>query len=55
MASLGTTEVVIVLIIVVVLFGGSRLPRLGAGLGSAIRNFREGIGGSAQDANGRDT
>ncbi|RJQ48153.1 MAG: twin-arginine translocase TatA/TatE family subunit [Nitrospiraceae bacterium] len=40
MFGLGTTELIIVLVIVVVLFGASRLPRIGSGIGEAIKNFR---------------
>ena len=43
MGSLGMPELVIVLLIVIVIFGGSRLPQLGKGLGSAIRNFKDGM------------
>ena len=43
MGKIGLPELLIVLVIVVVIFGGSRLPQLGRGIGSAIRNFKEGI------------
>jgi len=36
-------ELLIILAIVIVIFGASRLPELGKGLGSAIRNFKDGI------------
>jgi sec-independent protein translocase protein TatA len=41
MFGLGTQELVIVLIIVVILFGASRLPELGRGIGQAIKNFKK--------------
>lgn len=41
MFGLGVTELVIILIIVVVLFGASRLPEIGRGMGEAIRNFKK--------------
>jgi sec-independent protein translocase protein TatA len=41
--SLGTPELLILLAIVLVIFGASRLPRLGRGLGEGIRNFRRGL------------
>jgi sec-independent protein translocase protein TatA len=43
MFGLGMQELIIVMIIVVVLFGATRLPELGSGIGKAIRNFKEGI------------
>ena len=43
MGRLGLPELVIILIIVIVIFGGSRLPQLGRGIGSAIRNFKDGM------------
>lgn len=32
---------IIILVIVLVIFGASRLPEVGKGLGSAIKNFRK--------------
>ena len=43
MPNLGVTELVIILVIVVVIFGASRLPQLGKGLGEGIRNFKSSI------------
>ena len=40
MFGLGWGELLIVLLIVVVIFGASRLPQIGKGLGEGIRNFR---------------
>ena len=37
---IGTTELIIVLLIIVVVFGSTKLPQLGDGLGRAIRNFK---------------
>lgn len=37
----GTTELIIILVIVVVLFGASRLPEIGRGIGEAIKNFKK--------------
>ena len=36
----GATELLIILGIVILIFGCSRLPQLGKGLGAGIRNFR---------------
>ena len=41
MFGLGVTELIIILVIVVVLFGASRLPEIGRGIGEAITNFRK--------------
>jgi len=41
MFGLGVTELIIILVIVVVLFGASRLPEIGKGVGEAIRNFKK--------------
>ncbi len=41
MFGLGVTELIIILVIVVVLFGASRLPKIGKGPGEAITNFKK--------------
>ena len=43
MFGLGITELVIILVIIVVLFGASRLPEIGRGVGEAIKNFKKSI------------
>ena len=43
MPSLGVPELVIIFLIIVVLFGASRLPGIGRGLGEGIKNFKRGI------------
>ncbi len=43
MFGLGTQELIIIMIIVVVLFGATRLPQLGSGIGQAIRNFKRSV------------
>lgn len=45
MFGLGMPELIIILIIVLVIFGASRLPQLGEGLGKAIRGFKKGVSG----------
>jgi len=41
MFGLGTQELMIILIIVVILFGATRLPQIGKGIGEAIKNFKK--------------
>ena len=43
MGRIGVPELLIVLAIVIVIFGANRLPGLGKGIGSAIRNFKDGM------------
>lgn len=45
MPTLGFQELVVILLIVVVIFGASRLPLLGKGLGEGISNFKRGLKG----------
>lgn len=40
---LGMGELVMILVIVTVVFGATKLPQLGDGLGKAIRNFKKSI------------
>ena len=47
---IGAPELLIVLLVVLVIFGGSQLPKLARGLGSAQREFKKGLEeGSADD------
>ena len=39
----GPMELIIILVIVIVIFGATRLPQIGEGLGKGIQNFRAGI------------
>ncbi|MEF9426486.1 MAG: twin-arginine translocase TatA/TatE family subunit [Candidatus Mariimomonas ferrooxydans] len=41
MFGLGPTELILILIIIVVLFGASKLPEIGKGIGEAIKNFKK--------------
>jgi sec-independent protein translocase protein TatA len=43
MFGLGMQELIVILLIVVVLFGATRLPQIGSGIGQAIRNFKKGL------------
>ena len=46
--SLGLPELVIILIIVVVVFGATKLPQLGDGLGRAIKNFKRAVNAQSE-------
>lgn len=41
--TLGFSELIIIFLIIIVLFGATRLPQIGRGLGEGIRNFKKGI------------
>lgn len=43
MPNLGFGELVVILLIVVLIFGATRLPQIGEGIGKAIKNFKRGI------------
>jgi sec-independent protein translocase protein TatA len=43
MFGLGMPELVVILVVVLLLFGASRLPEIGSGLGRAIRGFKKGV------------
>lgn len=40
---IGPMELFLILLIIVVLFGASRLPKIGRGLGEGISNFKRGL------------
>jgi len=44
MGSIGLPELLIILAIVIIIFGANRLPGLGRGIGSAIKNFKNEMG-----------
>ncbi|MGH9458602.1 MAG: twin-arginine translocase TatA/TatE family subunit [Thermoanaerobaculia bacterium] len=39
----GMGELIVVLLIVIIIFGASKLPQLGRGLGEGISNFKSGL------------
>ena len=43
MGRIGLPELLVILAIIIVIFGANRLPGLGKGIGSAIKNFKDGI------------
>lgn len=51
MGPFGVPELLIILLILVVIFGASKLPQLGRGLGEGISNFKKGLkAGPADEA-----
>jgi sec-independent protein translocase protein TatA len=46
----GTQDILLIGIIVLVLFGATRLPQLGSGVGQAIRNFKKGVSELEEEA-----
>ncbi len=49
----GFQELLVILLIVIIIFGASKLPQLGKGLGEGIRNFKSGLK-SDKDSNDQD-
>jgi sec-independent protein translocase protein TatA len=45
MFGIGLQELVIILVIALVIFGPTKLPQIGSGLGKAIRDFRKSVSG----------
>ena len=43
MFGLGTPELVVILGIAFLVFGGKKLPEIGAGLGKGIKSFKKGL------------
>lgn len=45
---LGTPELIVIFLIIMLIYGGTRLPAMGRGLGEGIRHFREGLKGESE-------
>ncbi len=43
--SLGLSEILLLVLIALIVFGASRLPEIGKGLGQGIVNFKKGVKG----------
>lgn len=50
MFGLGATELTIILVLVLIIFGAGKLPELGAGLGTGIKNFKKGLKDDKKDS-----
>mgnify|MGYP000389187389 CR=1 FL=1 len=55
LGSVGLPELLVLLVIVVIIFGASRLPQLGRGLGEGIRNLRSALRGGEPPRDERDS
>ena len=51
----GPQELFLILLIVIVLFGASRLPQLGRGLGEGISNFKRGLKNGEDEASSEES
>jgi len=47
--TLGIWEILVILLLVVLIFGTSRIPELGKGLGEGITNFKKAIKGEDEN------
>ena len=52
MGSLGVPELLVIFVILVLLFGASKIPQLGKGLGEGIKNFKKGLKGEDEKETG---
>jgi len=43
MGSIGIWELLIILFIIILIFGASRLPQIGGGIGKGIKNFKDAV------------
>ncbi|VAX18292.1 Twin-arginine translocation protein TatA [hydrothermal vent metagenome] len=43
MFGIGMPELIIILVILLIVFGASRLPEIGSGLGRGIKNFKKSV------------
>ena len=54
MFGLGVPELMVILVIALVIFGPSKLPQIGSGLGKAIRDFKKGVTEGNDDEAGKE-
>ena len=49
MPSLGAPELIIIALVVLLLFGATRLPKLGRSMGESISGFKKGLNDASDD------
>jgi sec-independent protein translocase protein TatA len=46
---LGIPELIVIVLLIILMFGATRLPEIGRGLGKGIRNFKDANRESSED------
>jgi sec-independent protein translocase protein TatA len=49
MPNLGAPEILLIALVILLLFGATRLPKLGRSMGQSIRGFKKGLNDDADD------
>ena len=49
MPNLGAPELIIIALVILLLFGATRLPKLGKSMGQSIKGFKQGLNDDAND------
>lgn len=50
----GPTELIIIFAVLLLLFGSTKLPKLGGAIGEAIKNFRKGVSNDDKNLESKD-
>jgi sec-independent protein translocase protein TatA len=49
MPNLGAPELIIIALVILLLFGATRLPKLGRSMGQSIKGFKDGLNDASED------
>ena len=49
MPNLGAPELIIIALVILLLFGATRLPKLGKSMGQSIKGFKDGLNDASED------